>query len=276
MTHFIADSSSDHPVIAGLSVRYVPLIISTEEKSFTDNALLNVSEMLDNLASYKGRSYTACPSAGTWLSAFGNADTVYAVTITSGLSGSFNAAMAARELYLQTHPDAKIAVFDSLSTGPELLLILEKLKELTDQNLPFDRVVDAVREYQRKTRLFFALQSLHNLAQNGRVSKVAAAAVGMLGIRIVGTASPTGTLAQLAKCRGDRKAMREMLDLIRQAGYAGGKIRITHVENVNLAESFAGLIRENWPNADIAIAPSGGLCSYYAERGAILAAIETA
>lgn len=276
MTHFIADSSSDRPVIAGLPVQYVPLVVSTEERSFTDDAHLDVSEMLDYLASHKGRSYTACPSAGTWLSAFGEADTVYAVTITSGLSGSYNAAMAARELYLQTRPDAQIAVFDSLSTGPELPLILEKLKELTDQSLPFDRVVAEVREYQKKTRLFFVLQSLHNLAQNGRVSKVAATAVGVLGIRIVGTASPVGTLAQLAKCRGDRKALREMLSLIRQAWYAGGKIRITHVENAALAESFADLIRENWPQADIAIAPSGGLCSYYAERGAILVAIETA
>lgn len=275
MTYFIADSSSDRPVIAGLPVQYVPLIISTEEKSFTDDALLNVSEMLDYLASHKGRSYTACPSAGIWLSAFGEADTVYAVTITSGLSGSYNAAMAARELYLQTHPDAQVAVFDSLSTGPELRLILEKLKELTDQNLPFDQVVSKVREYQKKTRLFFILQSLHNLAQNGRVSKVAATAVGMLGIRIVGTASPVGTLAQLAKCRGDRKALRQILDLVHQAGYAGGKIRITHVENAPLAEVFASLVRENWSHASINIAPSSGLCSYYAERGAILVAIET-
>lgn len=276
MTHFIADSSSDRPVIDGLPVQYVPLIVSTEEKSFTDDVSLDVSEMLDYLASHKGRSYTACPGAGTWLSAFGEADIVYAVTITSGLSGSYNAAMAARELYLQARPDAQVAVFDSLSTGPELKLILEKLKELTDQNLPFDQVVSAVREYQKKTRLFFVLQSLHNLAQNGRVSKVAATAVGVLGIRIVGTASPVGTLAQLAKCRGDRKALREMLSLIRQAGYAGGKVRITHVENAALAQSFAGLIRENWPQADIVITPNGGLCSYYAERGAILVAIETA
>jgi len=275
MTHFIADSSSDRPVIAGLPVQYVPLIISTEEKSFTDDASLDVSKMLDYLAAHKGRSYTACPSAGTWLNAFGEADTVYAVTITSGLSGSCNAAMAARDLYLQAHPNAQVAVFDSLSTGPELRLILEKLKELTDQNLPFEQVVDAVREYQKKTRLFFILQSLHNLAQNGRVSKVAATAVGMLGIRIVGTASPAGTLAQLAKCRGDRKALREMLDLIHQAGYAGGKIRITHVENAPLAEVLASLIRENWSHASINVAPSGGLCSYYAERGAILVAIET-
>ena len=80
--------------------------------------------MLDYLAEYKGRSYTACPSVDGWLEAFKGADEIYVVTITSSLSGAYNAAMAARELYLQAHEEAKVAVFDSLSTGPEMLLIL--------------------------------------------------------------------------------------------------------------------------------------------------------
>lgn len=274
MIRLIADSSSDRPGLAG--VQYVPLIISTDEKSFVDNEHLDVNELLDYLASYKGRSYTTCPSVDSWLSAYEGAEEIYAVTITSSLSGSYNAAMAARELYLQEHPSAKIAVFDSLSTGPEILLILEKIRELTDAGLPFEQVEQQVRKYMRHTRLFFSLQSLHNLSQNGRVSKVAAAAVGMLGIRIVGTASPEGTLAQLAKCRGDRKALPELMEQMKGAGFQGGKVRITHVRNPELADRFADLVRTTWPTADVAISQSGGLCSYYAESGAILAAFETA
>ena len=231
--------------------------------------------MLDYLASYRGRSYTACPSVDGWMTTFEGADEIYALTITSGLSGSYNAAMAAKQLYLHDHPNAKIAVFDSLSTGPELLLILEMLKKLTDEGLPFEAVESQIREYQEHLRLFFSLQSLHNLSQNGRVSKVAAAAVGVLGIRIVGTASPEGTLAQLGKCRGDRKAIPELMAYMSQAGYQGGKVRITHVENPALAEKYAAAFREKWPDADIAISLSGGLCSYYAERGAVLIGIET-
>lgn len=275
MIRFAADSSSDLPRIPGMDIAFVPMIISTNECSFTDNAHLNVTEMLDYLAGHKGRSYTACPSVDAWLTTFEGADEVYAVTITSGLSGSYNAAMAARELYLHDHPETRIAVFDSLSTGPELLLILELLKKLTDAGLPFEEVEAQVREYQKHTRLFFSLQSVHNLAQNGRVSKVAAAAVGMLGIRIIGTASPEGTLAQLAKCRGDKKAIPELLSFVAEAGCTGGKIRITHVENPELAEKYAAAFREKWPGADIAISKSSGLCSYYAERGAVLVGLET-
>lgn len=275
MIRFAADSSCDLPGIPGMEISFVPMIISTDERSFTDNAHLNITEMLDYLASYRGRSYTACPSVDGWMTTFEGADEIYALTITSGLSGSYNAAMAAKQLYLHDHPNAKIAVFDSLSTGPELLLILEMLKTLTDEGLPFEEVESQIREYQEHLRLFFSLQSLHNLSQNGRVSKVAAAAVGVLGIRIVGTASPEGTLAQLGKCRGDRKAIPELMSHMTAAGYQGGKVRITHVENPELAEKYAAAFREKWPDTDIAISLSGGLCSYYAERGAVLIGIET-
>ena len=272
MIRLIADSSSDRPKLPG--VKYVPLIISTDEKSFVDNEHLNVNELLDYLAAYKGRSYTACPSVDGWLDAYEGADEIYVVTITGSLSGSYNAAMAARELYLQEHPDAKIAVFDSLSTGPEILLILEKIKELTDQGLPFEQVEQQVREYMQSTRLFFSLQSLHNLSQNGRVSKVAAAAVGVLGIRIVGTASPEGTLAQLGKCRGDRKALPELIEQMKGAGFHGGKVRIAHVRNPQLADRFADLVKTTWPASDISVSECGGLCSYYAESGGMLVAME--
>ena len=272
MIRLIADSSSDWPQLPG--VRYVPLTISTDEKSFVDNEHLNVNELLDYLASYKGRSYTACPSVDGWLDAYEGADEIYVVTITSNLSGCYNAAMAARELYLQEHKDAKIAVFDSLSTGPEILLILEKLLELTGKGLPFQQVEEQTREYMQRTRLFFSLQSLHNLSQNGRVSKVAAAAVGVLGIRIVGTASEEGTLAQLGKCRGDRRALPELIEQMKAAGFDGGKVRITHVRNPLLADRFADLVKTTWPGSDVAISESGGLCSYYAEAGAILVAFD--
>ena len=274
MIKLIADSSSDRPVIPGADVHYVPLVVSTDECSFVDDEHLDPKQMLAHLAQHKGRSYTACPSVDGWLQAYQGGDEIYAVTITSTLSGSYNAAMAARELYLQKYPGAKIAVFDSLSTGPELRLILEKLQSLTAQGLPFDQVEARTREYQKHTRLLFCLQSLHNMAQNGRVSKVAAAAVGVLGIRIVGMASPEGTLAQLAKCRGDRKALPELIEQLRLSGYTGGKARITHVNNPTLADTLRSQLLATWPQADITTAPSTGLCSYYAESGAIMVAFE--
>ena len=79
------------------------------------------------MAAYKGRSYTACPSVDSWITSFGEADRIYIVTMTSALSGTYNSAVVAKKMYLQDHPDAEVHVFDTLSTGPEQRLLIEKL-----------------------------------------------------------------------------------------------------------------------------------------------------
>jgi len=68
-------------------------------------------------------------------------------------------------------------------------LLAEKLAELHAKGLPFDVICEKTQEYLATTHLFFSLKSLHNLAQNGRVSKIAAGAIGILGIQILATAS---------------------------------------------------------------------------------------
>lgn len=274
MIKFVADSSCDFREFPGVNFVSVPLTMSTSERSFRDDANLDITEMLDYMAAYKGRSYTACPSVDAWMEAYSGADEVYAITITSGLSGSYNSAMAAKELFLQSHPEVKLHVFDSLSTGPELRLLMEKLVELTSQGLPFETVVEKGIEYQKHTRVFFIMQSLHNLSQNGRVNKVVAATVGVLGIRIVGTASAEGTLESLAKSRGDNKALPELSAQLKKVGCAGTKIRITHAENPALAQRIYDMLKAEYPDADLTVAPSGGLCSYYAERGSTMIAVE--
>ena len=196
----VADSSANLPALAGVSYASVPLKIVTDEKEYVDDAALNTEEMVCDLEAYKGRSGTACPSVGDWLEAFGDAQYVFTVAITSNLSGSHNAALQAKDMYEEQYPDRRVTCLDSLSTGPEMVLIAERLVELIDAGLDFDTVSEQIREYMKKTHLLFSLESMDNLAKNGRVSKVAAKAAGILGIRIVGKASDVGTLQQLHKC----------------------------------------------------------------------------
>ena len=211
MTKFVADSSCDMLDYEGVNFEAVPLDIFTDEVRYTDNADINITEMLDMLASYKGRSYTACPGVDGWLKAFEGADKIYVVTLTSGLSGTYNSAVVAKDIFLQDNPDVQIEVFDTLSTGPEMRLIIEKIIELDGQGLSFEEVCKKTREYIKKTRLFFSFISLHNFAQNGRVSKIVAAAVSMIGISIIGTASEDGKVEPSIKCRGEKKVLANIM-----------------------------------------------------------------
>lgn len=275
MTKFIADSSCDITELNGVDFQSVPLTISTDKVTFTDDSDMDIHEMLNVLEKHKGRSYTACPGVEGWINAFEGADEIFVVTITSGMSGTYNSAMAAVKIYLEEHPEVKIKVIDSKSTGPEMRLILEKLAEYYKNGMDFDSICVAIDKYMKKTRLFCSLFSLHNLAQNGRVSKVVASAAGVLGICVIGTASEQGTLDSIAKCRGEKKLVARLKELMAAAGYNGGRLRICHVENEGLARNISDIVKKSYPNADVLYYKAGGLCSYYAERGGIILALET-
>ena len=125
----VTDSSSDVPSLSGVELASTPLKIITEEREFIDNDALDIAEMVTYLEKYKGRSSSACPSPNDFLNAFGDAEEVYCVTITSGLSGCYNAAVAAKKIYEEENPTRRVLVIDSLSTGNEMALIIEKLRD---------------------------------------------------------------------------------------------------------------------------------------------------
>ena len=255
----VADSACDIKELRGMVFKAVPLTISTDNEEFCDDGQLDIHRMLDILEKHKGRSYTACPGIDAWLEAFGDDDEIFVVTITAGMSGTYNSAMAARAVYLEEHPQAKVRVIDSKSTGPQMRIILEQLQQMIKEGKKFEEIDGAIDAYMQKTRLFCSLKSLHNLAQNGRVSKVVASAAEVLGISVIGTASSHGTLEAIGKCRGDKKLLVKLQALLDDAGYEGGKLRICHVENEALADKIADMIKQAYGATDVCVYKAGGL-----------------
>lgn len=270
----VADSSANLLTFDGIPYDSVPLKIVAGEREFVDDASLDTGVMLSYLEGYPGKSGTACPSVGEWLEAFGDADHVFTVAITSNLSGCHNAAVQAKAVYEEQHPERHVCCLDTLSTGPEMVLIVEKLKELIGSGLSFEETEAAIRAYMKKTHLMFMLESVENLAKNGRVSPLIAKAVGFLNIRIVGKASDVGTLQQLHKCRGEKKALETILAEMEDHGFTGGKVRINHAHNPAAAEALLKLVQSKYPNVEPTIQPMTGLCCFYAERGSVMIGFE--
>lgn len=274
-TKIVVDSSADLSWIHGVDVSVAPLKIITDDGyEYVDDADLNVERMIRDLAEYKGTSTTSCPSAADWIDAFDDAEQVFCVTITSKLSGSYSSARIAAEDYMGEHPDRHVYVLDSLSAGPEIRLYVEKLRNLIDEEKSFDVICREIEEYKNETSLFFILESLTNLANNGRVNASVAKMASMLGIRIVGRASSEGDLKMLLKCCGEKKALNAVVERMERAGYSGGKVRISHCFNEKAAMKLATELRKRFEDSDIKIYKTSGLCSYYAEKGGMLIAFE--
>ena len=270
----VSDSSSNRFRMDGVSYATVPLKVVTQSREYVDNENLNVSEMVEEIKRQSGRSGSSCPNVQEWLDAFEGADYIFAVTITSNLSGSYSAAMQAKQEYLSRHPQANVCVLDTLSTGPEMLLVIEKLREYILAGDDFDAIESKIRAYMQHTHLLFALKSLTNLARNGRVNPAVATIAGALGICVVGKASDKGTLEQMHKCRGERKALKTTYDSMKKMGFAGGKVRIDHCMNPEAAEQLCSMILIEYPNCDVQIGTCTALCSFYAEKDGYLVGFE--
>lgn len=272
----VADSAADIPVLTGVPFESVPLKIVTDIKEYVDDSSLNVTEMVSDLLKYKGKSGTACPGPGEWVASFDDAEHVFCVTITSNLSGSYNAACVAKDQYEAAHPGRKVFIVDSLSAGAEMYMIVEKLEELILAGYDFDAICTEITAYTENVHLVFSLESLQNLANNGRVNPAVAKIAGVLGIRQVGIASDVGTLQPLDKSRGEKKALADIIKNMKKLGYAGGKVLIHHCLNEGAAGQLKEQLLQLYANANIRIGKTTGLCSFYAEKGGLMIGFETA
>ncbi len=268
-----ADSSANTYEFSRIDFKSVPLKIITSKTEYVDDSNLDVEKMVDEVKATKGKSGTSCPNIGDWLSAYDGGDVVFAVTITSKLSGSYSTAKEAAKIYMDAHPGSKVFVVDSLSTGPEMKLILEHIRDLMLSEKSFEEIRDSVIEYQNHTNLIFSLESLTNLARNGRVNPAVAKIAGVLGIRVLGIAKE-GVLNPLHKIRGESKTLEKMFEEMKNLGFSGGKVRIDHCFNQAAAENLAQKILSEFPECDLKIGKNNALCSFYAERGGILAGFE--
>lgn len=271
----VADSSANLQTTEDRSIVSVPLKIRTDNKEYIDDETLDTQVMTEELAEYRGRSGSSCPGVGDWLDAFGDADWVFGITITSNLSGAYNSAMVAKETCETENPGKKVYVIDSLSTGPEMKIIVEKLQDLIAEGKDFETICQDIEAYRKRTFLLFCLKSLTNLANNGRVNPAVAKIAGILGIHVVGRASEEGTLEQKDKTRGEKKAILALVRNMKALGYRGGKVIIDHCLNEEAALQLRELLKKEFSAADIRIGKTGGLCSFYAERGGLLVGFES-
>lgn len=269
----VSDSASDLLELADINFSTVPLHIVVDGTDFADDARLSVPNLLDKLRSGKS-STTACPSPDDWIFAFQDADRVFCVTITSGLSGSYNSAVIAKDIYEERHPDRKVYIIDSLATGSKMVMLCEKLRELILAGHDAEEIYRQIKEYNEHCFLYFALASLDNLARNGRVSPILAKGIKILGIRIVGTASTEGMLEPLSKCRGDKRSIPAIIEYMKEKGYQGGRVVITHNGNHDAAMELKRQLKTTFGTHSGEIHRTRGLCSYYAEPGSIMLAFD--
>jgi len=269
----VADSSCNVLAMEDSNYITVPLKI-VAVKEYVDDAALDLPAMMEDLRNHKGKSGTSCPNVGEWLEAFGDAEYIFGITITKNLSGSYNAAKQAAETYMEEHPGRRVYIFDSLSAGPELMMIADQIRRCEADGDDYDTTIAKVLDYHNHCHTLFCLESMMNLARNGRVNPAVAKIAGLLGIRIAGEAQG-GTIVPIQKPRGAKKATETLVSMIKERGFQdGNRIRVAHCFAEAQAHALKEALLAEFPNIRFHLEPTSALCSFYAEEGGFIIGFE--
>ena len=274
MLNLVSDSSCD--LISGeLNFPYArltvaPVCLHVGGQDYPDTPELDIPALLGMLAHH--RSSSACPSPAAYAEAFEQGEETVCVTISSQLSGSYNAAMAARDLVLAEHPEKKIFVLDSLATSGVMILLLRKAAELAQQDLPFEELCEKLLEYRSSTKICFTLEHFDNLVKNGRMPPLAGTLLQTLGIRIIADATPQGTIHIAKKARGEAHTARAIAQLMSDSkDCTDSHVIITHCQNPEGAERLRNALLDRLPVKAVEVLPCRGLTSFYAmDKGLII------
>ena len=255
----------------------VPLEIEVDGHHITDDETFDQKDFLRRVKSCIHSPKSACPSPERYMNAFeGEAGHVYVVTLSGKLSGSYNSAVLAAQLYNEEHEaDKQIHVFNSTSASIGETLIGFKIQEMEESGASFDEVVDHVEEYISSMNTFFVLETLETLRKAGRLSNLKALVANTLNIKPVMGSTKEGMIQQLGQARGMKKALNKMVeDMLKVTKNCENRVlAIAHCNCPERAQFVKEAIEKVAKFKKIVIVNTAGVSSMYANDGGLIMAV---
>ncbi len=280
MYKVIIDSSGELPVELQGDSRFcnVPLVLDVDGEQITDDETFNQLEFLDKVAKSPVGPKSACPSPERYMQAFDkDAERIYLITLSGELSGSYNSAVLAKEIYEEEHEDEgkQIYVFNSRSASIGETLVGLKIKELEEEGMSFEDIVENVEKYIDSMHTFFVLETLETFRKTGRLSGAKAMVVNTLNIKPVMGSTDEGGITQVSQGRGMKKALMSMINnmIDKTADTETKTLAISHCNCPERAEFVKKHIEAVAKFKDIVIVNMAGVSSMYANDGGVILAV---
>lgn len=252
-------------------VKLVPLKIEIEGKEYIDNEELDTKIILNEMSLSPTSPKTSCPSPHDFMAQFTKGVTNIVVTISSKLSGTYNSAIMAKEMYEEENKDSKVEVIDSLSASAAGVPIVMKIQELYEAGIRDRELIDEINAFVDSMKTIFIIDSLENLAKAGRMSLVVEKIASLLDIKPVmqGTG---GDIKLLKKVRGHKRAMKTLLDEIGNAHLKleNRILSISHSNSEEKALKLKAEVEKRYKFKQIIINETLGLSTVYTGGGGIV------
>ncbi len=174
------------------------------------------------------------------------------VCLSSGISGSINSAMIAKNELAERYPERKIYIVDSLGASSGYGLLMDRLADLRDGGMGIEELYAWVEEHKLELHHWFFSTDLKFYVKGGRISKTSGFVGGMLGICPLLNMDDAGKLIPRAKIRPKKKVIQAIVQKMEENADGGleyaDKCFISQSACMEDARAVADLIEERFPN----------------------------
>lgn len=193
------------------------------------------------------------------------------ISFSSELSGTYNSSLLAKEELLEKYPNSNIVIIDSLSASNGLgLLVYEASKQKQDGNT-IKEITENINNMKNRLYCFFTVKDLKHLERGGRISSAAAMFGSILNISPILEVTNKGTLENIGKVRGEKKALKELFNKLDEniGSSLPKEIFITHADNDKAVEYVCNLIKEKYSPENIYVNYMGLAIGSHTGQGAL-------
>lgn len=200
-----------------------------------------------------------------------NGDSIIYISISSGLSGTFNSANIAKNNLLEEYPEAKIELIDSLGASMGQGLLVLKACEMRDNGASVEEIVNWIEDNKRRVIHLVLVDDLNHLKRGGRISGATATIGGLLNIKPSAYLDNEGKLVQGEKIKGKKKALKFLANPIKERAIDSENevLYICHADCNEEAETLKALVEEEIKFKDIVLNYAGNAIGAHAGPGAL-------
>lgn len=261
-----------------LQVKVAPLKVRVSSGAeYIDDGTADIPALIADMARSKQGTASACPSTEEYAEPMRETEECFVVTLSSKLSGSYNAARVAADMVMEDHPEKKIHVFDSESASAGEVQLALFLYDRIEEGLAFEEIIPLADAFIAKMRTLFVLEDLGNFVKSGRLSKVSGLLASVLSLCPIMGDNGHGDVKLVAKARGVQNSLRKLVEIVGELmeGRKDKSVRLVlaFCNCPARAESLkAALLEKCAMLREIILVPTGALSTMYANDGGVIVA----
>ena len=228
---------------AELDIHIVPLIVTLEGKSYREGVDIQPGEFYRLLAATDSLPITSQPSAGEFAEVYRQLAVtdpdILSIHITSGLSGTVNAAQAGAAMV----PEANITIVDTKTLSAAAGWQVEAAARALKAGWSKEQALALMERIGAASESMYTLRELKYLIHGGRISHMKGLIASVLNLKpLIGVEKVNGTYVQLGQARTFKRAVKGLADLIGQQHAPGSALRVQVLHSYN--PEGAAMLRE--------------------------------